>query len=158
MASFHYFSYMIEYDISLMCTGPYGWIGFRSPSYGHSKQIFAKFENFLWALLIWRGVLKGGRGVRRHLQIFLNSCWSGGVGRVLSFFSNRQNWDSPNPSPAGECALPLWIRGEGHTRWRERGWESPNSDEGTLTVVFFIYVLCAVGPLWAEVSPMIYSK
>jgi hypothetical protein len=23
---------------------------------------------------------------------------------------------------------PLWFREEGHTRWRERGWESPNSD------------------------------
>ncbi len=27
--------------------------------------------------------------------------------------STRRNWDSPNPSPAGECAL---------------GWGSPNSD------------------------------
>jgi hypothetical protein len=26
---------------------------------------------------------------------------------------------------------PLWFRGEGHTRWRERGWESPNSNEET---------------------------
>jgi hypothetical protein len=33
--------------------------------------------------------------------------------------------------------LPL-IGGEGHTRWRERGWESPNSDEGTYTVVLCI--------------------
>jgi hypothetical protein len=32
---------------------------------------------------------------------------------------------------------PLWFcrRREGHTRWRERGWESPNSNEGTYTVV-----------------------
>ncbi len=28
------------------------------------------------------------------------------VGRVLSFFSSRRNWDSPNPSPAGDCAHP----------------------------------------------------
>ncbi len=34
------------------------------------------------------------------------------VGRVLSFFSSRRNWDSPTPSPAGECAL-LWFRGGG---------------------------------------------
>ena len=33
----------------------------------------------------------------------------------------------------------LWFRGEGHTRWRERVWESPNSDEGAYTVVVFIY-------------------
>ncbi len=60
------------------------------------------------------------------------------VGRVLSLFSNRRNWDFPNPSSADDCSphLPrLW--GEGHTRWEERGWESPNSDKGTLTVVLF---------------------
>ncbi len=60
------------------------------------------------------------------------------VGRVLNFFSSRRNWDSPNPSPGGECAHPRFW-GEGHTRWRERGWESPNSDEGAYTVVFFLY-------------------
>ncbi len=34
---------------------------------------------------------------------------------------------------------PPRFWGEGHTRWRERGWESPNSDERTYTVVLFIY-------------------
>ncbi len=37
------------------------------------------------------------------------------------------------------CPPPPLNRGEGHTRWREKGWESPNSDEGTYTVVLFIY-------------------
>jgi hypothetical protein len=60
------------------------------------------------------------------------------VGRVLSFFSSRWNWDSPTPSPAGECASPRFWGG--HTRWRERGWEGLNSDEGTYTVVLFIYI------------------
>ncbi len=44
------------------------------------------------------------------------------VGRVLSFFSSRRTWDSPNPSPAGECAPPphrFW--GERHTLAGERG-------------------------------------
>ena len=41
-------------------------------------------------------------------------------------FSSRRNWDYP--------------MGGGHTRWRERGWESPYSDEGTYTVVLFIYM------------------
>jgi hypothetical protein len=45
------------------------------------------------------------------------------VGRVLSFFSCRWNWDSPNPSTARVCPPPPWYRGEVHTRWRERGWE-----------------------------------
>jgi hypothetical protein len=49
-------------------------------------------------------------------------------------FFSRQNWDSPNPSPAGGCALPQFW-GEGYTRWREKGWESPNSDEGSYTVL-----------------------
>ncbi len=38
-----------------------------------------------------------------------------------------------------ECPPPLWFGGEGHTRWRGRSWESPNFDEGTYTVVLFIY-------------------
>ncbi len=53
------------------------------------------------------------------------------LGRVLSFFSSRQNWDSPNPSPAGERAPPPHLV--------LGGWERPNSDEGTYTVVLFIY-------------------
>jgi hypothetical protein len=70
---------------------------------------------------------------------------------VLSFFSSRRNWDSPNPSPAGECAPPPPVLGEGHTRWRERGWESPNSDEGTYTVVLFTYTYF-VGPVIETVA------
>ncbi len=58
-------------------------------------------------------------------------------------FLQSSDWDSPNPSPAGECAVhpSLWFRGEGHTRWQERGRESPYSNDGTYTVVLFI-VLC----------------
>jgi hypothetical protein len=41
------------------------------------------------------------------------------------------NWDSPTPSPAGECAPPL-DPGKGHIRLRggDGGVPSPNSDEG----------------------------
>jgi hypothetical protein len=44
---------------------------------------------------------------------------------------------------------PPGSEGEGHTRWRERGWESPSSDEwiyvhcGTLYICIYIYALCA---------------
>ncbi len=77
------------------------------------------------------------------------------VGRVLSFFSSRRNWDSPNLSPAGECAPPLpWFWGEGHTRWRKRGWNLGESQFrlgdihcGTL----YIYVRT----FWAEVIPLL---
>jgi hypothetical protein len=44
------------------------------------------------------------------------------VGRVLSLFSSRRNWDPPTPSPAN--------------RW---GGGGPSSDEGTYTVVLYIY-------------------
>jgi hypothetical protein len=73
------------------------------------------------------------------------------------FFSSRRNWDSPNPSPAGECAPPRFW-GEGHTRWRERGWESPNSDEGTYTVALFIYsiVFCALHSRFLLLSTVPY--
>jgi hypothetical protein len=37
---------------------------------------------------------------------------------VLSFFSSRRNWDSPNPSPAGECAPPV-LEGGAHSLARE---------------------------------------
>ncbi len=42
--------------------------------------------------------------------------------------SPRRNWDSPNPSPASECAPPPGLKGGGgHTRLRLRGQGSPNS-------------------------------
>jgi hypothetical protein len=39
---------------------------------------------------------------------------------VLRFFSSCRNWDSPNPSPAGECAPPPGSGGRG-TLAGERG-------------------------------------
>ncbi len=53
------------------------------------------------------------------------------VGRVLSFFSSGRNWDSPNPSPAGECAPHPLVRGEGHTRQGERGWGRRSTSRGS---------------------------
>jgi len=52
------------------------------------------------------------------------------VGRVLSFFSSRRNWDSPTPLSAGECAPPPFGGGGGvgQTRLWERVWGSSNSD------------------------------
>jgi hypothetical protein len=56
------------------------------------------------------------------------------VGRVLSFFPVVGIGTPPTPNPQASVPPPLWFWGEGHTRWRERGWESPNSNEGTYTV------------------------
>ncbi len=44
------------------------------------------------------------------------------------------------PTPLPQPSVPPGFWGERHTRWRARGWESPNSDEGTYTVVLFIYM------------------
>jgi hypothetical protein len=43
------------------------------------------------------------------------------VGRVLSFFFSRRNWDSPKPSPEGVCALPPLVLGGRGTLAGERG-------------------------------------
>jgi hypothetical protein len=47
-----------------------------------------------------------------HRQKFVFIVGKHWVGRVLRFFSSRRNWDSPNPSPAGECD-PLPVLGGG---------------------------------------------
>ncbi len=76
---------------------------------------------------------------------------------MLSFFSSRRNWDSPIPSPAGECAPPPpLVLSLGHTHLRERGWGSPNSYEGTCTAVLYLYtyvqyfVVCTISR-WLEI-------
>jgi hypothetical protein len=43
------------------------------------------------------------------------------VGKVLSFFSSRRNWDSPNPSTAGEWCAPPPVSGGRGTLAGERG-------------------------------------
>jgi hypothetical protein len=68
------------------------------------------------------------------------------VSGVLSFFSSRRNWDSPNPSPAGECAPTPFGSGRGGGRGTlagERGWESPDFDEGTYTLWYSVNI-CAL--------------
>ncbi len=52
-------------------------------------------------------------------------------------FSSRWNWDSPTPLAAGECAPPPF--GPGGRAHSLKGWGSPNSNEGTYTVVLYIY-------------------
>jgi hypothetical protein len=75
--------------------------------------------------------------------------WDHRVDRVLSFFSNRPNWDYPTPSHAGKCAPPSLVSG-GLTRLQEREWGSPKSDEGTYTVV--LYIRINVPTLWPMYS------
>ncbi len=58
------------------------------------------------------------------------------VGRVLSF-SPVVGIGTPPPPRVRPPPFFGWVRGEGNTCWRERGWESPNFDEWTYT--FGIY-------------------
>ncbi len=62
--------------------------------------------------------------------------------KSTTVYAPRRNWDlglPPTPHPQASVPPPPCFWGEGNTRWRERGWESPNSDDcGTL----YMYVLC----------------
>ncbi len=66
-------------------------------------------------------------------------------------FSSRWNWDSPTPWAAGECAPHPLVRGGGHTRLRLKGWGSPNSNEGTYTVVLYIYKYFVGASVWLRI-------
>ncbi len=61
------------------------------------------------------------------------------VGRVLSV-SPVVGIGTPPPLQQ-QASVPLHplVRGGGHTRLRLKGWGSPNSNEGTYTVVLYIY-------------------
>jgi len=58
----------------------------------------------------------------------------------LLLLSSELGTGLPQPLTRRRVCPPIWFWGKGHTRWREWGWESPNSDEGTYTVVLFIYM------------------
>jgi hypothetical protein len=90
--------------------------------------------------------------LRQHTRLLLRHLLCGmqyvpdhREGRVLSFFSSRRNWDSPNPSPEGRVfPPPPWFRGEEHTRLRERGWVVPIPTRGqTLWYSRYICTLCS---------------
>ncbi len=73
------------------------------------------------------------------------------VARVLTakLFSSRQNWDSPNPSPAGECGGTLaGERGGGRAQFRRR-----DIHWGTLYICTFWYQLIQN----AVSSPLVYG-
>jgi hypothetical protein len=70
------------------------------------------------------------------------------VGRVLSFFSSRRNWDSPNPSPAGECSAPppFGSGGRGTLAGERGGGRVPIPPrENTLWYSLFISTLYSAG-------------
>ncbi len=77
---------------------------------------------------------------RQSPPLFLNRHIKTQSRQSAKLFLQSSELGLPNPSPSGECAPPPfgpggggWIHSQG-----ERGWGSPNSDEGTNTVVLFI--------------------
>ncbi len=71
-------------------------------------------------------------------QVFLLYSVQHRVGRVQAFLQSSE-LGLPQPlTHRRVCPPPLWFRGEGHTGWQERGWDSRNSDEETYTVVLYI--------------------
>ncbi len=158
MASFHcFFLYDWIWCINKCVWGPTVWIGcisYRSPSYGHPKQIFAKFENFLWALLIWRGVLKGGRGVRRHLQLFLNSCRAQSRQSAKLILKSSELGLPQTLSRRRVCPPPLDPRGGAHSLAREGVGESQYRRGDINCGTLYICTLCCR----TEISRVIYSK
>jgi hypothetical protein len=75
-----------------------------------------------------------------------------GAQRELSLFSSRWNWDSPNPTPAGECDSPPFGSG-GRGTLACRGEGGSNSDAGTYTVVLYVYMYFAIGSLHKPATP-----
>ncbi len=85
-------------------------------------------------------------------------CCNHRVGRVLSFFSSRRNWDPPPPHPRASVAPPPLVPGGGEARLRERGWESPNSDEETYTAVLFIYMYFVAATVPSSIHRLIRGR
>ena len=69
--------------------------------------------------------------------------------------SPRRNWDSPNPSPASECALPPGPTGGEHTRLRLRGWGRPNCDDWRKSLA--LCLLCEVSLLCSNIKTMAFK-
>jgi hypothetical protein len=66
--------------------------------------------------------------------------WFAQIRQSAKLFLQSSELGLPQPlTPRRVVPPPPGSGGEGHTRWRERGWESPNCDEDTYTVVLFIY-------------------
>ncbi len=78
---------------------------------------------------------------------------------VLSFISSRRNWDSPNPSAAGECAPPPppVLGGGIHSLAREGLGESQCRRGDIHCGTLYIYVLCDLDPPYFSL-PTIFKQ
>ncbi len=82
----------------------------------------------------------GQKNLTGNLWITVNKLVQTTVGRVLSV-SPVVGIGTPPPllQQAGVPPPPPFGTGGGQTRLRLKGWGSPNSNEGTFTVVLYIY-------------------
>jgi hypothetical protein len=64
----------------------------------------------------------------------------GQPGRVGKVFSSRWNWDSPTPSPAGECVPPPFGPGGGAHSLTGEGVGGSQFRRGTYTVILYVYM------------------
>ncbi len=65
------------------------------------------------------------------------------VDRALGFFPSSLNWNSPNPHPQASVS-PTFGSGGGTHSLAGEGLGSPNSDEGTDTVVLKVHMYFVV--------------
>jgi hypothetical protein len=70
-----------------------------------------------WEKLYTQSKELGPMQRKSHHRNYTKSLYMSG----LWYMSPRRNWDTPNPCPASECALPPGPKGEGHTRLLVRG-------------------------------------
>ncbi len=86
----------------------------------------------------------------------IKECGKHRVGRVLSFFSSRRNWDFPNPSPAGECAPSPRLSGGGAHSLAGQGLGESQFRRGDIHCgTLYIYVLC--GGKWKPFSWLVIA-
>ncbi len=65
--------------------------------------------------------------------------------RVLRLSSSRRNWAPPPLHPPASVPLPLFGSGGGAIHSvAERGWGSPNSDEGDILWSLYMFALCGL--------------
>jgi hypothetical protein len=62
------------------------------------------------------------------------------VSQSAKLFSSRRNWDSPNPSPAGDCAPPPGSGGRGTLAGEREGLGESQFRRGNIHLVLFIYM------------------
>jgi hypothetical protein len=91
-------------------------------------------------------MLSGGGlpGTFMFAQVGQRSCghsFDHSVGRVLSFFFSRGNWNSPTLLAAGQCAPQPFGTGGEDTLLAGEGLGESNFDEGKYTVVLYIYIV-----------------